>query len=153
MELKISKQLGKIFVAILLTVSLLGISTTNVSAWRAVSSRKINGTYLYAKANLPYFSDLSGGGNWKAEANYKGKKTNNKLKLSWSFHAFGGSVSFNGVGATGSGSTPGASFTVKGSVANASGRVYAHGLCLYIGMDATASFTYGNSYYSTTAHI
>lgn len=69
------------------------------------------------------------------------------------FYNIGGSVSYNGAGVSGSDSTSGSSFLSNSSIVNASGRVYGNGLCLYIGMNATASFSYGNSYYSTTTKI
>lgn len=134
-------------------MALVILSSINVFAWRSTSKRTINGYVLYARENLPYWSDLDGGGNWAAQAQYSGKKTNNKLTLSWSFYSIGGSVSWNGVGVSGSSTSNGSSFSVYGSTANASGRVYGNGLCFYVGMNTTASFRYGNSYYSTTAHI
>jgi hypothetical protein len=145
-----------IFLMTIVMISTVFLVTTTESeaAWRKEAhTPKINGYYLYARANLPYFSDIHGGGDWKAQGDYKGSKKNNKLKLAWSFYSVGGSVSYSGVGVSGSGSSPGSNFTVTGNTANASGRVYANGLCLYVGLDVTPSFTYGNSYYSTTAHI
>lgn len=69
------------------------------------------------------------------------------------FYSIGGSVSYNAAGVSGSDSTPGSSFSSNSSIVNASGRVYGNDLCLYIGMNATASFSYGNSYYSTTTNL
>lgn len=148
-----SKKMPRMIVCFTLCMMIAIGSAMSTFAWRVVQTRSINGSTLYAKADLPYWSDFSGGGNWAAQGVYSGAKTNNALHLAWSFYSVGGSVTFYGAGVSGSSSSPGSSFTVYGSTANASGRVYGNGLCLYVGMDVTSSFRYGNSYYSTTAHI
>jgi hypothetical protein len=148
-----ARRMFKALVALILCLGVIVGSTVDALAWRKTSSRTINGYTLYARADLPYFSDLDGGGNWAAQAAYAGPKNNNKLTLDWSFYCVGGSVSYNGVGVSGSGTSPGSSLTLAASTINASGRVYGNGLCLYVGLNVTSSFVYGNSYYSTTAHI
>lgn len=150
------KQISKKFIQLSLVAvtafTLIGFSASNTNAWRATHTVKARGSNLTARADLPYWSDFSGGGNWKAQATYGGSR-GSKLKLEWSFYSIGGSVSYNGAGVSGSGSTPGSSFSANNSTVNASGRVYGNGLCLYVGMNSTASFSYGNSYYSTTTKI
>ncbi|HHX69946.1 MAG: hypothetical protein WAO56_12675 [Miniphocaeibacter sp.] len=64
----------------------------------------------------------------------------------------GGSVSWNGLGVSGSGSSTGSSHSGYGTV-NASGRVYGNGLALYVGMNSTSSITIGSSYYSNSCKI
>lgn len=136
-----------------LLIAVLCTSTLPVYAWRSTSTRTINGYKLIAKADLPKLSDVKGGGAWKAQAQYAGPKNADRLTVSWSFYSIGGSVSYSGVGCSGSGSSPGGSYSAKNKIVNASGKVYGHGLWLYIGMYSAASFSYGNSYYSTTCKI
>lgn len=122
------------------------------AAWRSSKSQKKNGYTLTAKANLPYFSDWDGGGDWKTQASY-GKKV--KLTNSWQFYTVGGSASWSGLGVSGSGSNNGSSYTPSSATktVNANGRVYGTGFCLYIGLISTASFTSGNTYYSISTKI
>lgn len=122
------------------------------AAWRSTYTVKKNGHNLMAKADLPYFSDWDGGGDWKSQS-YYGKKV--RLTNSWQFYSVGGSVNWNGVGLSGSGSNNGGSHSSRGTtnVVNASGRVYSTGLCLYVGMISTASFSSGNSFYSVSTKI
>lgn len=144
----------KPIVAVALCICMLATSGTTAEAgWRAAKSKKVNGYSLTAKADLPYFSDLNGGGAWKTQAVYKGKKDGNKLTTSWSFYSIGGNVSWNGVGVGGDGTNDGASHTVKGNTANANGYVYGTGFALYVGIISTASFTRGNTYYSISCKI
>lgn len=125
----------------------------NAASWRKTKSKDVRGHTLTARANLPYFSDLDGGGAWRTQACYSGSRASNKLTTSWSFYTIGGSVSWNGVGVSGSGSNSGSSYTCKSTVVNANGYVYGTGFCLYVGLISTASFTYGNTYYSISCKI
>lgn len=153
MKKNFRKKLVPLLIALVTIFCGVSYSASNAYAWRSTSSKSISGRTLYARADLPKSTDSSGGGNWKAQASYSGSRTGNKITVAWSFYSIGGSVSYQGMGVSGSGSNPGSSFTATSTVANASGKVYGHGLWIYVGMYSTASFSYGNSYYSTTAKI
>lgn len=133
------------------------VGTAIAASWRSTNSKTVNKYKLSAKANLPYWSDSQGGGSWRTEATYSGSKDGNKLTNSWSFYSIGGTVSasYSGVGAsiTGHGTSTGGSFTAKGSSVKANGYVYGTGLCFYVGLISTASFTKGNTYYSISTKI
>lgn len=148
------KKLLKPAVAVALCACMLASTGATAEAgWRATNSKTVSGKTLTAKADLPYFSDSNGGGAWKTQAVYSGTKDNNKLTTSWSFYSVGGSVSWNGVGVSGSGTSTGSSYTAKSSTVNANGYVYGTGLALYVGVVSTASFTKGNTYYSISCKI
>lgn len=151
--MRFKKRIISVFIVFALSVLLLGINTVNVKAWRSSNARSVNGYSLIARADLPYSADKNRGGSWKAQSIYYGPKNSNRLTLSWSFYSIGGSVSFQGVGLSGSGTNSGSSFTYTANVLNASGNVYAHGFCLYVGMYSTATFSKGNSVYSVTTKI
>ncbi len=149
------KRYLKRVIALMLVLGTVALSASNAEAasWRSTNSKTVSGKTLTAKANLPYFSDLKGGGAWKTQAVYSGKKDNDKLTTSWAFTSIGGSVSWNGLGISGSGTNSGNSFTAKASTVNANGYVYGTGFCLYVGMISTASFSKGNTFYSTSCKI
>lgn len=149
------KKLMKPIVAVALCACMLATSSTAAEAgWRASKSKTVNGYALTAKADLPYFSDSQGGGAWKTEASYKGKKDGNRITTSWSFYSIGGSVSWEGAGLSGDGTSDGGSYTYdKDTKAKANGYVYGTGFALYVGMISTASFTRGNTYYSISCKI
>lgn len=56
---------------------------------------------------------------------------------------------------SGSGSNAGSSYTSKSKTkkVDANGYVYGTGLCLYLGLISTASFSSGNTYYSISTKI
>ena len=152
------KILKKIVVGVLCaSMATASICTASAASWRSTKSKQVRGYKLSAKANLPYWSDSQGGGSWRTEASYAGSKDGNKLTNSWSFYSIGGTVSasYSGVGAsvTGHGTSTGGSFTAKGKTVKANGYVYGTGLCFYVGLISTASFTKGNTYYSISTKI
>lgn len=141
-------------VAVALCICMFAVSGMPAdAAWRASKSKKVNGYSLTARANLPYCSDSQGGGAWKTQATYNGKRDGNKLTTSWSFYSIGGNVSWNGVGLEGNGANDGGSYTAKSNTVNANGYVYGTGFALYVGIISTASFTRGNTYYSISCKI
>ena len=154
-ECKNIKKISKITktLVLLLTVSLITTSVSPVYAgWRSSKTAKKNGHTLGAYANLPYWSDRDGGGDWKTRESY-GKKV--KLTNSWEFYTIGGSCSWKGAVVSGSGSNAGSSYTSKSKTktVDANGYVYGTGLCLYLGLISTASFSSGNTYYSISTKI
>lgn len=122
------------------------------ASWRSQKSKTAKGYTLTARANLPKKANKDGGGAWKTQAQY-GKKV--KLTTSWDFYSVGGSVSWRGVGLSGSGNNTGDKYTptAKTKTANANGYVYGTGLWVYVGMISTASFKSGNTFYSISCKI
>lgn len=141
--------------AVVLVGSTLLMSNSADASWRSTKSKTIKESgknyTLTAKADLPYWSDSNGGGAWKSQAKYTGPKK--KLTNAWSFYSIGGSVSWQGMGLQGDGTSTGSSYAYKDSSVNANGYVYGTGLAIYVGMIATASFSKGNTYYSISTKI
>lgn len=112
---------------VLALVLVLSMVTTSLSpayaGWRSSKTAKKNGYTLGAYANLPYWADKDGGGDWKTKASYGAKV---KLTNSWEFYTIGGSCSWSGLGVSGSGSNKGSSYTPKSKTktVNANGYVY-----------------------------
>ena len=152
--IKAKKMFTKLLAGVLVGSTLL-TSISADAAWRSTKSKTVKESgknyTLTAKAHLPYWSDKNGGGDWKSQAKYTGPKK--KLTNSWSFYSIGGSVSWQGMGLQGDGTSTGNSFAYKDSTVNANGYVYGTGLAVYVGMIATASFTKGNTYYSISTKI
>lgn len=105
-----------------------------------------------SKADLPYFSDWSGCGNYKAYSSTT-RTGFKKLTHSVSFYTVGGSVSFKGAGASGSGSSPGYERSTTSKSYYSSGNVCGSGLTLYLGMYTTTFVDYATRTYSSTAKI
>ncbi|WP_152548195.1 hypothetical protein [Exiguobacterium acetylicum] len=105
-----------------------------------------------SKADLPYFSDFSGCGNYKAYSSTT--RTGFKsLKHHVTFTTVGGSVSFSGAGVSGSGTSPGYTKSTKSKSYYSSGNVCGSGLTLYLGMNTTIHVDYSNRTYTATAKI
>ena len=104
------KNYRRIFALVLcICLVLASVVPANAASWRKTKSKTARGYTLTARANLPYLSDFDGGGAWRTQASYSGPRASNKLTNSWSFYTVGGSVSWNGVGVSGSGSNSGSS--------------------------------------------
>lgn len=75
---------------VLAFVLVLSMVTTSLSpayaGWRSSKTAKKNGYTLGAYANLPYWADKDGGGDWKTKASYGAKV---KLTNSWEFYTIG----------------------------------------------------------------
>lgn len=105
-----------------------------------------------AKADLPYFSDWNGCGNYKAYSSTT-RTGFKKLTHQVSFYTVGGSVSFSGAGASGSGSSPGYSRSTTSKSYKSSGNVCGSGFTIYLGMYTTTIVDYSNRTYTATAKI
>jgi len=149
------KKIAKIFATtVFLLANLMMYTSSTANAWRAVSTRTIHGHVLAARADLPQSTDSQGCGAWRAQATYPGTRANNELTVAWSFRQIGiGTISSSGpsIGMT-SGNRAG-SFTARSATANANGRVCVSVLTFWVGMDVTASFVRGNTWYSWSTRI
>lgn len=105
-----------------------------------------------AKADLPYFSDFNNCGNYKAYSSTT-RKDFKKLQHHVTFNATGGSVSFGGVGVSGSGTSPGYSKSTKSKTYYSSGNVCGSRFIMYLGMSTTTHVEYSNRTYTATAKI
>lgn len=138
----------KMFVVLLILIS--SLSTFNLDSAHAYRVTKTVSN-VTAKADLPHYS-WNGCGNFKAQSSTTRTGYKN-LTHQVSFYTVGGSVSFTGGGASGSGSSPGFTRTTTGKSYSSSGNVCAGGLALYLGMFTTTKVNYQSRTYVATAKI
>ncbi len=141
----------KRFFATIFMVFVLLLTTSsgeNVHAYRA--SKTVSS--VTSKADLPYFSDFSGCGKYKAYSSTSRSGFKN-LEHHVSFYTVGGSVSFKGAGLSGSSSSPGYSKSTSSKSYYSSGNVCGSFLSVYLGMYTTTHVNYSSRTYTATAKI
>lgn len=146
----------KKIIALLTTLFVTGICSVPAFATSdSASTNAFNGK-LTSNVWIQSLSDVNGTGDFQVSAHYSGTDPYHAewIKTSWSFYSIGGSVSWNGAGVSGSGSSTGSSWTnYNASDASFRGRVAGNGLCLYVGCNNTATMFARGKTYSTLAKV
>ncbi|WP_160670020.1 hypothetical protein [Clostridium sp. C8-1-8] len=146
------KVFGTLFSAVLLAsfCSVPAFATSNSQSVSAFNGKLTSNVWIQSIA------DVNGTGDFQVSAHYSGTNPYNAdwIKTSWNFYSIGGSVSWNGAGISGDGTSTGSSWTnYNSSDASFRGRVAGNGLCLYVGCNNTATMFARGVTYSTLAKV
>ncbi|GAB6170519.1 hypothetical protein JCM1393_29790 [Clostridium carnis] len=142
---------------ILLSLALI-TGVCSVPAFATSNSQSVgafNGK-LTSNVWIQSISDFNGTGDFQVSAHYSGTDPYDAewIRTAWNFYTVGGSVSWNGAGISGSGSSTGSSWTNdNASDASFRGRVAGNGLCLYVGCNNTATMFARGVTFSTLAKV
>lgn len=146
----------KIVLILLSFVLIGGIFATPVSASTDSASVSAFNGNLTSNVWIQSIADVNGTGDFQVSAYYSGTDPYNAdwISTSWSFYSIGGSVSWNGAGISGSGTSTGSSWTNYNAYsASFRGRVAGNGLALYVGCNNTATMFARGVTYSTLAKV